>query len=104
MKRLFEIIENTREVKDKRDIRQGITLEQFDSYPFVMESFTNKEEAFKALEKYKSAYIRLSSARGTYYVVIEYYVEENTYSDEGEWLTGGDVWKFAEFKKEDKKK
>lgn len=81
---------------NKHEIKRGCTLEQDNQEPEIIQPFADKEEALEELKKYKSEVIKLSGGAGTYYSVTEYYVEENEYDEDGEWISGGDVWEFAE--------
>ena len=93
----YEIIKNTREIsyKNRKEIKEGCTLEQDNMMPEIIKSFDNKDEALKELKSYESDIKRLSGAAGTYYNVTEYYVEENEYDENGEWVSGGDVWSIS---------
>lgn len=46
------------------------------------------------LKDYKYS-IEYMTYRVNYYLVEEYYVEENTYDENGEWVSGGDIWGFC---------
>ena len=73
--------------------------ERFVLSPCILKTFDKKEDALDALKDFKSTFYERDSD-GRYYEVTEYYVEENEYDDEGEWISGGDIWKFADFEKE----
>lgn len=53
------------------------------------------EEAKEELQKYKSSIRELSGGAGKYYLVEEYYVEENDYDEDGEWVNGGNALAFS---------
>ncbi|MBD5543745.1 MAG: hypothetical protein HDR01_05775 [Lachnospiraceae bacterium] len=93
----YEIRKNTREIsyKKRAEIKEGCTLEQDNQEPEIIKSFDNKGEALSELKQYKSDICKLSGGAGTYYAVTEYYVEENEYDEDGEWVSGGDVWEFS---------
>lgn len=96
----FELIRNTVEIPfiKKSTIKEGVTLaNECDQYPEIIKSFSTMEEANEELKKYKSTIQELSSGGGKYYLVEEFYVEENTYDDDGDWLDGGNVWAFSKF-------
>lgn len=90
----FEIRENTIEVKREKDITPYCSLEQQDQYPEIKETFFDKESAIAALSKYRCRKDRMSG----YWLVTEFYVEENEYDEDGDWCNGGDVWAIAEYK------
>lgn len=81
--------------KDRKEIAPGVVLSSDNQEPETIKLFNNKEDALKELQKYKSS-IAKHTYNGTIYVVEEYYVEENTYDEDGEWLEGGDVWEFSQ--------
>lgn len=93
----YEIRKNTREIsyKKRAEIKEGCTLDQFDQDPEIIKSFDDKDKALSELKQYKSEIHKLSGGAETYYVVTEYYVEENEYGEDGEWVNGGDVWEFS---------
>lgn len=92
----FEIVKNTIEVK-KGEIKEGCTIdiERTVQEPEKLESFDTKEEALKALANYQSKVRELSGHLGIYYEVTEYYIEENDYDEDGEWVSGGDIHAFS---------
>ena len=94
----YELIENTREVhyKDRAEIKKGCTRDQTDQNPEIIKSFDSKDEALEALKDYKSEILEFSSHGMIYFNVKEFYVEENVYDRDGEWISGGDVWEFSE--------
>lgn len=96
----FEIIRNTVEIsyKNRSEIKEGCTINQDNQEPELIKSFDVKEEALEALKDYKSEVIDLSGGAGTYYSVIEYYVEEHVYDEEGDLIDFGDIWEFSELK------
>lgn len=93
----FELRENTREIccKDRYEIVEGCTLNQDDQEPVVINSFMDKNEAIKALKEYKTKIYQFNTASGLCYGITEYYIEENEYDEDGEWISGGDVWEFS---------
>lgn len=96
----YEIRKNTREIsyKKRAEIKEGCTLDQFDQEPEIIKTFDDKDEALIELKSYKSDIRKLSGGAGSYYLITEYYVEENEYDEDGEWVSGGDVWAFSEMK------
>ena len=93
----IELRKNSIEVswKNRKTIKEGITTTQDDQYPEIVKSFDNLEDAKNELQKYKSNIRELSGGAGKYYLIEEYYIEENTYDKDGEWLEGGDIWEFS---------
>ena len=93
----FELRKNSIEVswKNRKTIKEGITTTQDDQYPEIVKSFDNLEDAKNELQKYKSNIRELSGGAGKYYLIEEYYIEENTYDKDGEWLEGGDILEFS---------
>lgn len=65
-------------------IKEGCTLEQWEQFPIVIKTFASKQNALEELEKYKTEITKLSGGAGPYYLVEEYYVEENVYDEEAE--------------------
>lgn len=94
--RKYELIENGCKVnyKDRYTIKRGVTADQ-DDQPGkrVVKSFDTKEEAMEALRRYKSDV----NVHSSYFDVVEYYIEENDYDEDGEWISGGDIWEFSPF-------
>ena len=88
---------NTREIsyKNRDEIHEGCTLEQMNMEPEILQSFDNKDEAITTLTQYQTSIVELNGGFGKYYSITEYYVEENEYNEDGEWTSGGDVWKFS---------
>lgn len=84
--------------KNRATIKAGCTLCQNDQDPEIIEPYENKEEALDALKSYRTSIDEFNSTNGTYYTVTEYYVEENTYDEDGTWINGGNVWAFSEIK------
>lgn len=93
----FEIKENTREIsyENRTEIKAGCTLRQNNQEPIMIKSYDSKEQALEVLKEYKTDIRELSGTAGTYYSITEYYVEENEYDKDGEWVSGGDIWEFS---------
>ena len=53
------------------------------------------KEAQKKLKELKTD-IKENHYNETFYNVTEYYIEENEYDEDGDWLTGGDIYDFSE--------
>lgn len=86
----YEIVKNTLETKG--DYEQGMTYNyEGDQYPEILASYDTLKEAKEALKDYTSEIRDMSG----YNLITEYYIEENAYDEEGEWISGGDVWEFA---------
>ena len=94
----YELKKNTREMsfKERKEIREGCTLDQRDMEPELVASFEDKEEALAELRKHRSDIRSFSTAVGTMYLVTEFYVEENTYDEDGGFVEGGDIWDYSE--------
>lgn len=92
----FEVKKNIIEVpyKNRKEIRPGVTLSEKDQNPEIIISIDSLEEARKQLEKYKSSICKM----GSVFQITEYYIEENEYGEEHEWIGGGDIWNFSEMK------
>lgn len=93
----YEIYQNTREIsyKNREEIKEGCTLDQRDLEPELIKSCENKDEALDELGQKESEIVKLSGGTGTFYSVTEYFVQENDYDEEGDWIGGGDVWAFS---------
>lgn len=97
----FELKKQAVEIKwsDRNNIKAGCSVNNDgDHYSEIVKSFDTKEEALADLQKYTTEITELSNAAGKYYLVEEYYVEENTYDEYGEWESGGDIWEFSKIK------
>jgi hypothetical protein len=94
----FELFKNDIEInwRDKDKIVEGCTMEQGDCDPELIKSFDNKDEALKELKNYKTDIRELSGNLGKYYEITEYYIQENTYDEDGDFVEGGDVWEFSQ--------
>lgn len=91
-KTFYELRWETIEVYSTKNIRQGIVVSQNgDTDPQIIKTFDTKEEALTALNAYHTEIRELSHHR-RYWEVKEYYIEENTYDQDGEFVKGGDVW------------
>ena len=82
----FELRKNSCEIsyKNRKDIKEGCTLEQWEQEPSVIKTFSNKKAALNEVKNYETEITKLSGGSGTYYLVEEYYVEENVYNEEEE--------------------
>lgn len=90
----YEIRRNDCQVRKESETEEGCTLQQRDQEPEIMKSYDTLAEAKEALKKYKGSveYIRDTVS---FFQVVEYYIEQNEYDEDGEWVSGGDVWDFA---------
>lgn len=88
----FILFKNECEVKK---YYEGCTTDRSDTNPEVVKTFDNKEEALEELKNYKT---NINDFR-SYYLVEEYYVEEQTQNEEGEFVDGGDIWDYSKIKK-----
>jgi len=89
----YELMKNTRMIRyaDRLEIKPGCTVDQVDQDPELIASFEPKADALAELGKYKSSV----SKSGRLFEVVEYYVEENQYDEDGEFVSGGDIWEFS---------
>lgn len=94
----FDLTKQTVEVlcKNKEQIEPGVVFNRNDWFPEIIMSFEDKEDALTELKKYKSEIVKLSGSLGAYYSVTEYYVQENTYDEDGKLFEESDVWEFSE--------
>ena len=93
----YELKENSVEVR-KKDLAKGCAVEDMNADPKIIKSFDKKEEALNELKKYKTDVYDFSSPVGAMCNVTEYYVEENEYDEDNEWISGGDIWEISEIK------
>ena len=91
MKR-YELKSATVELRKWQDITEGCTIN--DSEPQLLKSFDNKEDALEELKKFSTSVTSYSSPIGTLYYVNEFYVEENEYDEDDEWVNGV-IWAFS---------
>lgn len=93
----YEVKENTIEVnyKNRKNIKAGVSLESENQEPITIASCETLEEAQEELKKLKTDIIE-NHYNGTFYTVTEYYIEENEYDEDGDWVTGGDIYVFSE--------
>lgn len=93
----YEIRKSSIEVswKKRKEIKEGIILTSEERESEVVVSLDTLEEAKTKLQKYKSSIKELSGGAGTYYLVEEFFIEENSYDEDGEWVEGGDIWEFS---------
>lgn len=96
----YELKKDSIEVayKHRAAIRPGVTLDAYERTPELIKAFDNKEEALKELDKHKTVIKELSNHVTAYYLVEEYYLEENTYDEDEEWIEGGDILGTSEMK------
>lgn len=93
----YEVKENTIEVnyKNRKSIKAGVSLESENQDPVTIVSCETLEEAQEELKKLKTD-IKENHYNTTFYTVTEYYIEENEYDEDGDWVTGGDIYDFSE--------
>lgn len=94
--RKFEIVKRTKEIRksDSFKLRAGVALDC--ECPETLNNFDVLEDAKNELKKYQSEIKEFSSHGLSFYSVTEYTIEENEYDDDGEWVSGGDVYEFSE--------
>lgn len=91
----YEIKRNDCQVRKESETEEGCTLQQRNQMPEVLESYNTLEEAREELKKYKGSVEYIKDVV-PYFQVVEYYIEQNEYDEDDEWISGGDVWDFAE--------
>lgn len=93
----FEILKNSIEVawKNRKEIKEGITLTANEQYSKIVAILDTLDEAKVELQKYKSSIRELSGGAGKYYLVEEYYIEENSYDENGNLIECGDVGEYS---------
>lgn len=96
----YELRKNMREITEKDSIAEGCTLLQRDQEPEIIKTFVDIDEALIALKEYETDITKFGSSGGVFFKVTEYYIEENEYDDDGEWISGGDIWKFSKMPSE----
>ena len=97
MSTLFEIKKGYLEInKSHKDrVAQGVVCSN-DENAQVLTSFNSLDEAKKYFED-NHFFTDISFRSGKFYEINEYWIEENTYDEEGEWCEGGDVWEISKF-------
>ncbi|MBD5556838.1 MAG: hypothetical protein HDQ95_16235 [Roseburia sp.] len=102
---IYELRKSTCEVryKDRKEIKEGCTLNVTDQDPEIIKPFPDKDEAINALKGYETVIWELSGSAGRYYSVTEYYVEGNEYDEDGEWIGGGEVYAMSDMEAAKKK-
>lgn len=87
----FILFRNECEVKN---YYEGCTVDRDDINPEVIKTFDNKDEALKELQNYNTSVTEFRN----YYLVEEYYVEEQIQDEDGEFVDGGDIWEYSKVK------
>lgn len=89
----FDIIKNSVEVsfKERRNIREGISVNRDDYAEEVEKTFKSVEDALLELQNHKTEI----KEGGGVYNIVEYYVQENKYDMDGELLENGDILEFS---------
>lgn len=90
----FELRKGYVEVRSK-DLKNVSDFPIFDQSVIVtqlIKSFDSLEDAKKALSKKESDIYKFQS-HGLYHCgITQFFIEENEYDEDGEWVSGGDVW------------
>ena len=86
--KFYEVRKNTIEVKHPTDYYPLITLNQETQEPEIIMPYNNLKSAEKCLNLYNTTIDKMNN----FYLITEYYIEENKYNNEGEWVTGGDIY------------
>lgn len=98
----YEIREANAEVfyKEKKELYEGNAQEYnirktCNGDTELIAAFDTVEEAKEELKKYKT---RISyEPYHKIYLFREYFIEENEYDTDGEWIGGGTIWEYSEF-------
>lgn len=92
----YEIKKGYEEIswKDRKKIMPAVAVQVIDSDPELIASFDTLEEAKNELKKYESV-VWLTGGSNPYYDITEYYIEENEYNEDGDWIDGGNVWEYS---------
>lgn len=61
----------------------------------LISTFNTLADAEKELAKRKTDIRKYSGTCGSFFRMEEYFIEENAYDEEGEWVSGGDVPDFS---------
>lgn len=93
----FEIKKDSIEVlwKNRKVIKEGIVIDSDNQNPELINSYDTLEEASKAIKNYNTTIRELSGSAGKYYLVEEYYIEENVYDEDGEFERCDGIWEFS---------
>lgn len=93
----FEIRKDSVEVswKNRKTIKEGIVIDSDNQNPELINSYDTLEEASKAIKNYNTTIRELSGGAGKYYLVEEYYIEENVYDEDGEFEKCDGIWEFS---------
>ena len=101
----YNLVEHTEEFQSTHfkyrtfEYTEGMVLDyeyRHTTYPEVIKQFDTKQEALNELKNYYSVYAESMRYFGIiYYEVTEYYVEEVELNEDGEFLSGGDIWGYA---------
>lgn len=61
----------------------------------VIEMYNDLDAAKAELDHYTSSVTLVQGSTKKFYVVEEYYIEENLYNADGDWIDGGDIIEFS---------
>ena len=87
----YVLFKNVDEVKSITKLYPGCTLDKVSIYPENIKAFGSKEEALEELKKYKTDV----TDYGRYYLVEEYYIEEQKVNEEGEVVDSFGIWDYS---------
>lgn len=85
----YEVYFNSIEIgyKSRRTIKAGVSIEvAFNLEPELVASFDNLEDAQAELNSKDTTITDLSGNAGTYYLVEEFYLAENEYDEDGDFV------------------
>lgn len=92
----YELKSETVQLKDKKDIHEGCSLEQEWMDPELIRSFDEKDKALEELKKYSTVVEKTRPFAGrAFYEVKEYFVEEVEYNEEGDIVNSGNIWEYS---------
>lgn len=95
----YDVMENRTIISGKKfKYYEGVS-KLGDSEPQIILSTTDKQEAIDALEGFRTTIYKETGNQSSY-EVTEYYVEENEYNEDGDWVSGGNICKYAEVEEE----
>lgn len=85
----YVLFKNSSEIKDIKKLHPGCALDGED--PERIKIFDNKSEALVELKKYKTDITDYNK----YYLVEEYYIEEQEHDEAGEYIDGVGIWDYS---------
>lgn len=95
-KKQFEVRRDSREFyyKNRKKI-EGFCVQTNDNDPEIISTFDTLDEAKALLSTLESSVVYYEGSPFNFYRVEQYYIEENEYDEDGEWVSGGDIWEWT---------